>query len=110
MSAETVGAKLKLLRKEKRLTQDELAAEIGIKRATLSNYEIDRRQPSLSDLKRFAEFYGVGLDFFGLAPTNEPLDLVARARLMFSDASVSPEAKHEFFKDIMQLYLEFDRG
>ena len=67
MSAETVGSKLKLLRKEKRLTQDELAALIDVKRATISNYEIDRRQPSLSDLSRFAEFFGVGLDFFGLA-------------------------------------------
>ena len=108
--SESVGAKLKLLRKEKRLTQDELADLIGVKRATISNYEIDRRQPSLADLKRFAEYFGVGLDFFGLAPTNEPLDLVARARLMFSDADIPPEAKHEFFKDIMRLYLDFDRG
>lgn len=110
MSAETVGTKLRLLRKEKRLTQDELASLIGVKRATLSNYEIDRRQPSLSDLKRFAEFFGVGLDFFGLASSDEALDIAARAKMLFSDPSVPAEKKERLFKDIMRLYLDLDRG
>lgn len=109
MSAETVGAKLRLLRKERRLTQDELAAAIGIKRATLSNYEIDRRQPSLSDLKRFAGFFGVGLDFFGLGTMDEALDIAARAKLLFADEAVPAEKKERLFKEIMRLYLEFDR-
>ena len=67
--SESIGAKLRTLRKAKKMTQDELAALIGVKRATISNYEIDRRQPSLSDLKRFAEFFGVGLDYFGMEST-----------------------------------------
>ncbi len=108
--SETIGGKLRALRKAKKITQDELASLIGVKRATISNYEIDRRQPSLSDLSRFAEFFGVGLDFFGVAQTDDVLDLEARARRIFADPAISRERKENLYKAIMRLYLELDRG
>lgn len=107
--SETIGSKLRTLRKAKKLTQDEFASLIGVKRATISNYEIDRRQPSLSELTRFAEFFGVGLDFFGVAQSDDVLDLEARARRIFADASIPRERKESLYKEIMRLYLELDR-
>lgn len=106
--SDTLGAKLRTLRKTKKLTQDELAALLGVKRATISNYEIDRRQPSISDLKRLAEFFGVGLDFFGVETSDGALDLVARARQLFSAPDVPVEIKEKTYKEIMRLYLELD--
>lgn len=108
--ADTIGAKLRTLRKAKKMTQDELAALIGVKRATISNYEIDRRQPSLSDLKRFAEFFGVGLDYFGMETSDDALDLVARAQRLFAAPDIPAETKERVYKQIMRLYLELDRG
>lgn len=107
---DTIGAKLRTLRKAKKMTQDELAALIGVKRATISNYEIDRRQPSLSDLKRFAEFFGVGLDYFGMETADDALDLVARARRLFSAPDIPAETKENVYKEIMRLYLDLERG
>ena len=108
--SETIGAKLRTLRKAKELTQDELAALIGVKRATISNYEINRRQPSLSELERLAEFFGVGLDYFSVEVEDGALDLVARAQRLFAAPDVPAKIKEKTFKEIMRLYLELDRS
>lgn len=59
----TTGSKLKELRGS-RSAQD-VANELGISRAALSNYELDKRRPR-DDMKvKIAEFYGVDmLDLF----------------------------------------------
>lgn len=102
---ESIGDKLRTLRKAKRLTQQEAADMIGIKRATISNYEIDRRSPHLMELKRLAEFYGVGLDYFGVAQKDDLLDLLARAKRVFESEEVSKEKKDDLYKELMKLYL-----
>lgn len=102
---DSVGKKLRILRKAKRLTQQEAADKLNIKRATISNYEIGRRSPSLSDLRRLAEFYGVGLDYFGVAQTDDLLDLLARAKRVFEDESIEVQKKEEIYRELMKLYL-----
>ena len=53
---------IKLLRKRRGLTQDEVAAALNIKRPTLSGYENGVGHPNLSTLSRFSEFYGIAID------------------------------------------------
>lgn len=100
-----IGNKIKMLRKGKRLTQFDLAAQLGLNRATISNYEVGRRNPSLPELKRIGEYFGVGLDYFGVAPTDEVFDLIARARDVFNSEEVPKEQKEALYKEIMKLYL-----
>lgn len=100
-----IGAKLKILRKGRRLTQEQLAERLGVNRATISNYEISRRSPSLKELKRFAEFYGVGLDYFGVATKDEVFDLLTRAKEVFASDEISKEQKEELYKELLKLYL-----
>lgn len=100
-----VGKKLQELRKARRLTQLQLAEKMGVTRATVSNYEVGRRTPHLSELKRFAEFYGVGLDYFGVASTDEIFDLLSRAKAVFESDDVSKETKDELHLALMQFYL-----
>lgn len=102
---DSIGQKLKILRKERCLTQQELADKLGIKRATISNYEIGRRSPHLSELRRIAEFYGVGLDYFGVAQKDDLLDLLARARRVFEDESIPSDKKRDVYEELMRLYL-----
>ena len=97
------------LRKGRKLTQQELADKMGVSRATISNYEVGRRAPHLSELKRFAEFYGIGLDYFGLATTDELFDLLTRAKSVFESTSVSKETKDELHLQLMQLYLSIKK-
>jgi transcriptional regulator with XRE-family HTH domain len=100
----SIGAKLKTLRKGRKLTQEQAAEKLGITRATVSNYEVGRRSPHISELKRIADFYGVGLDYFGIVPTDEIFDLLSRAREVFNNDSVPKEKKEEVFKELMKLY------
>ena len=102
---DSIGQKLRLLRKEKRMTQQELADALQIKRATISNYEIGRRSPHLSELRRIAEYFGVGLDYFGMVQTDDILDLIARAKAVFDNKSIPTEKKEEVYKELMRLYL-----
>lgn len=104
--SDSIASKLKILRKGRKLTQEQLASALGVNRATISNYEIGRRLPNLNDLKRFAEFYGVGLDYFGVVSKDEMFDLLSRARDVFESDAVSKEQKEEIYKEIMRLYLK----
>ena len=79
---------------------------LGITRATVSNYEVGRRHPHISELKRIADFYGVGLDYFGIVASDEVFDLISRAREVFKSDDVPKEKKEDLYKEIMRLYLE----
>lgn len=101
-----IGSKLQSLRKACGFSQQLVADKLGLKRSTLSNYEIGRRLPSLTDLGRLAEFYGVGLDYFELAAADEVQVLLARARDVFMSADVEQEIKDEIYREIAMLYLK----
>lgn len=101
-----IGSKIKTLRKGRKLTQQELADKMGITRATVSNYEVGRRSPHISELKRFADFFGVGVDYFGVVPSDEMFDLLSRARDVFNSPDVPKEKKEELYKALMRIYLD----
>lgn len=101
----TIGKQLKALRKSQKKTQQAVADKVGITRATLSNYEIDRRTPDLKTLRKLAECYGVGLDYFGITTADEVLELLARAKEVFESDQISKERKNELFDAIMRLKL-----
>ncbi|HIV87885.1 MAG TPA: helix-turn-helix transcriptional regulator [Candidatus Pygmaiobacter gallistercoris] len=52
-----------LLRKERRITQKEAAAQLGISQALLSHYEKGIRECGLDFVVRVADFYGVSCDY-----------------------------------------------
>lgn len=54
--------KLQLLRKQKGLTQEELAASLYVSRTAVSKWESGRGFPNLDSLKAIAKFYGVTID------------------------------------------------
>lgn len=69
-----LGERLKKLRLERKLTQREVAEEIGIGVSTLGMYEGGWREPDLDTLVKLARFYGVTTDY-----------------LMGADTELSPE-------------------
>lgn len=67
----TLGQRIRVLRKEKRLTQEELADNLNVARGTLANWEVDRTNPDPQTLQRLADFFGVSTDYL-LCRTNDP--------------------------------------
>ena len=59
---------LKILRKEYNLSQQELAAKIGISKSSINMYERGEREPGLETVKRIADFFNVDIDYlFGVS-------------------------------------------
>ena len=56
------GHNLAKLRKEKNLSQYELAEKMGFSRGQISNYEQGTRQPDFDTLQKFAAFFEVSTD------------------------------------------------
>ncbi len=62
LSEETLGQRFARLRKEKGITQVELAKSIGIRQALISDYERDRLRPHYEMIIRFALALEVSAD------------------------------------------------
>ena len=58
-----IAERLKLLRKEKKLTQTELGEKVGIKQSSYSDWETGKNEPSLEKLIVLADFFEVSLDW-----------------------------------------------
>lgn len=60
---DTFGKRFKEARKEKRLTQEQLADKFHLKKSSISRYENDKQMPEVNLLKEFADFFGVTVDY-----------------------------------------------
>jgi len=75
-----LGERLALLRKEKGLTQEELAQALNITRSALSLYEIGKRDPDTETLRKIAEFFNVTVDFLlGRTDIRNPEEKIKQA-------------------------------
>lgn len=57
-----IGENLKLLRKRKKVSQEEIASELGLTRSSYSGYENGVAEPNLATLVKFSEYYSLSLD------------------------------------------------
>lgn len=55
--------RLKELRRERRMTQSDLAQILNISTGAISMYEKGLRQPTFETLKRIADIFGVTIDY-----------------------------------------------
>lgn len=68
---------IKKLRKEKRLTQMELAERLNVSQSTIASWENGKRRPDLDLIPIIADFFGVSADLlYDRAPETPKLDQV----------------------------------
>lgn len=58
----TFGSKLKKLRQDNHLTQDELAEKIYVTRTAISKWETDKGYPNIDSLKTLAGLFQISID------------------------------------------------
>ncbi len=58
----TIGATIKQLRIERKLTQEELASELGITSKAVSQWECDRTSPDISQIPALCNFFQISAD------------------------------------------------
>ena len=68
---------LKSLREKRKLTRQQVADSIGIKKRALETYEYGDSLPSIETIKKFADFYNVTTDYLlEREPAPDPLELI----------------------------------
>ena len=94
MKRENFGKRLLMLRKEKKVSQAEVAAYIGLTVAAYQNYENGRREAGYETISKLADFYGVTTDYLlGREPLPNP----------FADLNLSEDDEKEVMEKYMSL-------
>ena len=84
----TVGEKIALLRKEKNITQTELAEYLFLAPQTVSRWEVGNGSPEITLLPKIATFFGVSIDeLFGRTSFGSAEDLVAKYSVLRDERS-----------------------
>ena len=61
---ETIGEKIRELRKKKSISQETLAFDIGVSRQTIHKWENDSMLPNTDNLKALGDYFNVDINYF----------------------------------------------
>lgn len=104
------GKRLAFLRKQKGLTQYELAEELDFSRGQISNYEQGSREPDFETLQKIAHFFHVSTDYLlGLTDIPTPyyeidiagqlVSLTEEEAIVFEEIKKHPILFHDLAKN-----------
>ena len=85
--------RIKLLRKERNLTQEQLAEEAGLSKSSISMYENGNRVPELETFESLADFFNVDLDYLKGKSDIRRKDDFARDQMMAENFSDDPDIR-----------------
>ncbi len=71
MSRGELNMRLKLLRKERQISQLKLALDLNMSQNTISRYETGEREPGINELINIANYFNVSIDYL-LEQTENP--------------------------------------
>lgn len=100
------------LRKETGLTQNDIAAHLGISRQAYANYETGKREPDLKTLVNIANFFGVTVGYLlgeEEKPTANDGELSDNRKKLMEFANSVPEDKVDLLLRVMQSIVEADQ-
>ena len=107
--------RLKMLRNARGLTQQQIADDFALSRVTYARYEMDDRRPPLDMLEKFADYYGVSVDYL-LGRTDIPNIYIhdievdgKHGRMASTKKDLSPEYQEQVRAKVQNAIKE-DRG
>ena len=107
---ETMGQIIRRLRKEKNLTQEELAELLGVTFQAVSKWENDNGMPDISQVVPLAHVFGVSTDILfgtvGANDTDDVLKIVKNAQALLSCPLTAESLfkKYLAIKDGLRIY------
>lgn len=98
----TFGDQLKKARKDKELTQEELAEKLNLSRQTILRWEKNQVFPDISNLKTVAQVLDVSLDYLlgEEKPTKAPI-----AEMNLREVLVGKEVRLVIYEELLDDYL-----
>ncbi len=93
-----IAEKLKELRREKKITQEELAEILDISRSKVSSWETNKRDMTITDAVNLADYYEISLDnLLSIKPIKEKEYLEISYRF-FKNKAISLKEKTKIIK------------
>lgn len=99
-----LSARLKQLRQEKHLKQEQVALLVGVTKSAVSSWELDMRQPSYEALIRLADLYRVSTDYLLGRENHRAIDLsglTAAEATIICDLVSSMTAKNKRMEEFL---------
>ena len=90
--------KIQELRTSQGLTQKALAEKIGVKNYTVANWEQNRTEPSVKDLKDLADFFSCSIDYL-VGRENDFGQIVIANSLTDKQAQILSLYENLYFQD-----------
>lgn len=100
-----LGKRLKKLRTDKKLTQEELGKKINVTKVSISGYENGNRSPDTETLQRIADIFDVSTDYL-LGRTENPDTTGDEKSLYMSKIATEFPDVDLMFKDMESLTAE----
>lgn len=102
-----LGEKVKLIRKRRKLKQDDLAEFLNLSRSQISNLESGRRNLSLKQLEKLCVFFQVDMSYFLMSETTDScLDVIEKIKVLFESKELTDNQKEDLYSSITKLYIE----
>lgn len=103
-----IGERIRALRLDAGMTQEELAQRIGLKKQNISRYENSRVEPNIRTAKRIAEALGVSLEEMAVGVTVSETPISSDLE-QYSSAAILTEDEQELLAKYQQL-TELNKG
>ena len=98
-----IGEKIKDLRKiYGNISQDDLAKELKVSSNTVSRWETSTYKPSVEDLQKIANFFGVDITSFFPAIENPKLQALMSATGNLADKDIEELTEYAKFRKVRQ--------
>ena len=69
---QTIGSKIRELRKQKNITQEKMGSDLNIDRSIISRWESEKMEPTIEQLKMISNYFKIPISlFFDEAPINK---------------------------------------
>ena len=75
----TLGEKIKKLRKDREITQEQLGVAVGVARQTISKWEADVMSPNIENIRSLSSFFAVDSSYFVDKPSDLQIEETAAA-------------------------------
>lgn len=110
MDTSTMGARIKFVRTENKLTQQAFADRAGISRGALANYEVDRNEPLDAVITLICREFGINENWLRYGTGDMKAETTQRQKLtrFFADVlATAPDDRSAFIAALDDLPPEF---
>ena len=92
--------RLKVLRNERELSQEDLSKRTGLQATAVSHFETGTRKPSFDNLRRLADALETTVDYL-MGRTDDPVAALAEGDQLFRNFENLTTEEREFARDFM---------